>query len=317
MATAAYDPVQAVACLDWLAHLPWGHSLAQPYSAGPCEGALVGQVADGGACTTLDVDLDLSECARSSRCDTSRTCPGVCRPNTRVGQPCDSSTPCERGTYCGALHAGDPRTCLAIGGPQQSCDPTYSTTLRPAGAPPPMVGSADPCVEGYHCDLTQSVCVAEAVDDPCKRGETFCPNGVCATEPGGADSGSGATPVRYVCRPVSGDGGACAQLGTSSQPVPYCPRGSVCASNFSCVAQLEPGSTCDPSAQTTNPCADGFGCGTSNTCESLPPSASFTCTHDLPCGHPGERCCYRPTCTSIFTCGDGATCDPAQTCVAS
>src|SRR3954469_23366095 len=30
MGTATYDRVQAGACLDWLAHLPCGHSLAQP-----------------------------------------------------------------------------------------------------------------------------------------------------------------------------------------------------------------------------------------------------------------------------------------------
>src|SRR5205085_1100520 len=137
-----------------------------PYSAGPCELALVGQVADGGACTTLDIDLDLSECARSSRCDTSLTCPGVCRPNVKVGQPCDFSTRCERGTYCGALHPGDPQTCVSIAGPGETCDATHSLPLGRQLFP---VGSADVCVEGYHCDLDRAVCVPEAADDPCKR----------------------------------------------------------------------------------------------------------------------------------------------------
>jgi hypothetical protein len=315
--TATYDRVQAGACLDWLAHLPCGHALKQPYSAGPCEMALVGQVADGGACTTLDIDLDLSECARTSRCDTSLTCPGICRPNIKVGQPCDSSTPCERGSYCGALHAGDPPTCLAVGGPGQSCDATYSTTPRLVGSPGPLVGSADVCVEGYHCDLASAVCVPETSVDPCKRGETFCPNGYCVLQPGEVDPATGATLYRNVCQPLSGNGGPCADLGTSIQSFPYCPPGSACTSDqaFQCVPLLVPGAACDPS---TTSCAEGFGCGTSNSCEPVPPTAGWTCTRDLPCGHPGEGCCFCSTCgSSIFNCGAGATCSPSRTCVAS
>ena len=310
MGTATYDRGQAGACLDWLAHLPCGHALAQQYSAGPCELALVGQVADGGACTALDVDLDLSECARTSRCDTSMTCPGVCRPNVKLGQPCDPSTPCARGTYCGALHAGDPQTCVAIGGPGQSCDTSYGAPTRLLDP----VGSADVCVEGYHCDLAQAVCVPEAPEDPCKRGETTCPNGACGLELAGVDPATGVTLSRSVCRPLSGDGGACAYLGTN-QSYAYCPPGSTCTPGFTCVPLLGPGAACDPSLDSTMSCAQGFACGSSGACESVPPTAGGTCTHDLPCGHPGESCCYCPTCAGLFACGADATCGPSRTCV--
>jgi len=316
MGKTVYDRAQAGACLDWLAHLPCGHALRQPYSAGPCEAALIGQVADGAACVPLDLDLDLTECARTSRCDTSMTCPGICRPNVVVGQPCDASTPCERGAYCGALHAGDPRTCVAIGGPGESCDATHAPTVVLGE---PVAGSADSCVEGYHCDLDRAVCVPDSPEDPCKRGETLCPNGVCTLEPVDTDPSSSATVVRFVCHPVSGMGG-CAALGTGGQITPYCPPGSRCGSGSACVPELPAGAACDPSASLTSSfCAGGFGCGTSLTCEPLGPPAGFTCTYDSPCGHPGENCCFSITSTQTiaFGCGAGATCSPTLMCIAN
>ena len=189
---------------------------------------------------------------------------------------------------------------MGTGGPGQSCDPSFAwPTDRDL-----RVGWSDSCVEGYHCDRDRAVCVPVSPIDPCKGGEQLCTNGYCRQELAGTDPSSGAILIREVCQPLSD--GACALIDADGLS-PYCPPGSRCDATYQCATFLLPGEACNAP---DDRCADGFTCGASKTCElGINRQGGFDCARYIPCGHPGETCCFCATCSRNFNCGAGAICD--------
>jgi hypothetical protein len=155
----AYDPAQGAICqaesaaLTCSALLPGG-AFALPPS---CLAALVGQVADGGACY-------LTEDCRTGYCDsTGATCPGTCRPYAQAGQGC-AAAPCAVGLAC---QGGTCRVPSGPGGPCPCgnglwCDlsggqPGVCRLAQTSGAcNPAIVGQCD---VGYACAEITSACL--------------------------------------------------------------------------------------------------------------------------------------------------------------
>lgn len=192
-----------------------------------CEGVVVGQVADGGACY-LDADCQSGgSCVRSGA-----ACPGRCRAPVPAGGDCSGDLRCVAGATCvmegtrsiclASLAAG--AVCFGPSGPAGRCPDgtTCGAELDQAGAP---VCSAGVAIGRACTDVTggaRGTCVAGAI---------------CA------DPGTGEAPT---CQAAPADGRPCA-LDASGQP--RCGPASSCVS----VAGGEP--VCTARAPFDAPCS--------------------------------------------------------------
>ncbi len=102
-----------------------------------CDAVIPGLVQDGGAC------FSTGECTTGLYCDTSTTCPGVCKPHVAIGQPATLSEQCVPEAFV----AGG--VCVARVALGQSC-------ASPAGQ------QRLECVAGGRCD-SSSICVAQTL----------------------------------------------------------------------------------------------------------------------------------------------------------
>ena len=299
--TVTYDQREAGACLDWLKALPCGRSLVPPHSAGPCDRALAGTKNEGESCWILNAELELSDCAAPGDCEVRDVCPGTCRPAQRAGEPCDANQRCARGTFCASATPADPPRCHVVAAAGAACIPGVEgkDVFRPSGV--------NACEDGYHCAEPAHVCVADAPEDPCMRGERLCAGGVCALEP----SDSAAAGVRAVCRKFVEPGQACvatadAVIVVDGVTTQGCGPGAACLYG-QCVAGAPPGAAC-----TGGYCADSGPCPASNVCPALAATSpwGYRCLGETACGYQGEPCCLLRQ-TGI-TCAAGLTCDFAR-----
>jgi len=190
-----------------------------------CRNAIVGTVANGGACYTA---LDCS----AGSCDTSSACPGACVAFIAVGQSCAApNSMCAPGLICDGA----------------------STTCKAQSA----AGGACPCQAGTYCDGTSQLCIAKKTSGACTSGgsecaiSTVCSNAQCTpyqavggacTPPSSSDQGvcglgSFCDPATNLCAPWPVIGQSCAVIH-------LCQTGFCDQATSMCLTPKGPGATC-------------------------------------------------------------------------
>jgi len=261
-----YHSSQAQVCLGWLEGLSCAQLNAylssQPYLEwaslpASCQEAVVGTVAEGGACDSI---LGY-ECVAGDYCaiTNSEVCVlggATCQAFAAAGGDC-TSTQCAPGYSCqNDLCVAQAFTILGVGGDCSASETVCDTglycnggTCAARGAAGTSCTSADQCLEGQRCPPSSGVCAA-----PLEVGQT-CKGGDCDVGLYCDDSGS--------CAAMPTLGATCAT--PASGDAVYC-VGSYCddtAATPICTAYLAPGQVCllnDEETRFLTMCGPGYAC---------------------------------------------------------
>jgi hypothetical protein len=239
--TVGYDSARGEACLaalrGWDCSQYWWTGQPPP----DCFAAFVGQVPDGGGCTS-------SWSCQSGLCQLSAcNAPGVCLPTAADGEPCGVDPDylgCRPGSSCSAnVCVANPLPPPVVGdgascGPDAPCaDPFWCDGSLEQPVCKPIVADGGTCTTnaqcawGAYCDGT---CVrTPAVGDACEPGAGECVWGAFCTEAG-------------VCAGFPHAGGSCAA--TPSGELPYCLASWCEYASSTCKAFLRIGDACDATA---------------------------------------------------------------------
>lgn len=261
--TITYDGGRAAACLDALESA--GCGIVDRMPPPPCDEALVGTVAPGGACALNE------ECSGDSYCRIEAACPGTCQARVSSGAPCSADDACQAGLRCfdGACQAaaGEGAAC---GGPSgiECAGGLVCIGAQDAGAGTPG--------RTGNCQPVTTVQIG-AVGDLCDfQGGMLCQPGLSCALTGVS---GGTTPV-FECVAAASSGGTC-NLGF---PDP-CPFDHTCEGVMPGMGDFE--GTCTPLPGAGEPCrsgrcADGTRCASDDTCRTVQ-GLGGACTEDADC----------------------------------
>ncbi|WNG48115.1 hypothetical protein F0U60_31225 [Archangium minus] len=177
----SFLPEQFGACVRRLRDLPCGALTLEEFSQGNllarCD-ALAPQVAEGGSCGG---NMDCQD----GWCDTSASCPGVCKRYVPAGSGCDGSVPCQPGSTCSLnvcrAYANLGESCAwgvrCAPEANAACVNNVCVVRKEAGA----CASADECAPGQACVKLESGATAprecrpaRGLDEPCTPGAFEC-----------------------------------------------------------------------------------------------------------------------------------------------
>jgi len=251
------------------------------------------------------------ECSGQARCRrVGNALSGRCYDKAGLDGLCEGSLDCQEGLFCyqGTLPQ---YVCVALPtvGPGQECN-----------------GSTMVCEQGYYCDSSTDVCVAqkaagEQCDDisECQEGLICDTSGSC-----GAGLGSGQTcstyetecgvslycdSSTYECTPRKGSGATCSTYGNECEASLYCGTGGTCT------ARRAPGEGC---ASGSNSCQAFYACLPRGNCKARGDVGSECygddqCLERLQCNPDGRVCEMQPLKSPAGSfCDEGTDCESGQ-----
>ena len=240
---AAFDPVQAQACIVALSGRPCARATEVPPS---CWNAVRGLVADGGACSWY------LECAHGF-CSGDNGCPSTCVGALTAGAQCPDKTnnaQCDLrlGIDCIASVCSAP---LSAGG---TCDETsrcspglfcdgVDSKCAPRRNEQVVCAADEECVEGLYCQLTSGggLCRKKvAPGKPCGEDQDHAASATSECQDGLLCKGFARKPLQAgICSAPGEPGAACAASGD----VTGCARGLDCSGSV-CTMPPGPGQAC-------------------------------------------------------------------------
>ena len=254
-----YDPASGAACLSLLAALgPPKVAYCTPSDTPPgaCAFALVPQVPLAGACSAINPDYGMTECAGGGYCDEGGvlySCSGTCKSLLDVGAACTlNGQQCKSGTTCNAtiLASGQ---CVSKVGAGQSCEgpggPECLSPTRCVGGSATVAGvcqtppTSGPCTYSYEC-ARSTVCAGPSGNRQCSLPKQ---NGATCTPGNSECSVSSHCTAAGICDDHLGvEGEPC---GTILGEVVACQYGFICDATIVtgsgiCHAQKAPGDAC-------------------------------------------------------------------------
>lgn len=261
---ATYDRGKATACLNWLQARSCEQNAHLLSAGGPCREAVVGGVAEGGACHELLVLPYLSDCAPGAFCRLDATCPGTCQAYGKDGGSCDRGHPCAPALTC------DSGTCKPLAAGGATCtQPSQLVYL-------PRIDVVYTCEEPFVCTGSPATCGhGLSTGAACRPGVDICETGRCTTA--------------GKCYAFPAPGEACVEFSLDTPPGDDLPCADyVRCVNGRCVEMPGEGQPCTADL----PCGPGLQCDANGTCAKGPPEQQpFRCLPGARCGHTGERCC--------------------------
>lgn len=252
-----------------------------------CEAVLPGVVEANGAC------FENGECKTGLFCDTSATCPGVCKPRVAIGQPATTSEQC---VPEGFVSEGLCAARVALG---QSC-----AALTPTG-------QRRECVAGGFCN-SSSICVAQSLAGQGEDCDDVYPPCAAGLACAGGSQG---------CVPFADEGAPCGFVSGKA-----CKIDLLCAASV-CVRPGVSGQLCnfERACQWTSYCKRAPGM-VDGTCEALPAENETCgrfgeCAAGLFCDFSTDRCAPRRVvgqmCSTDNECQQFTHCAPStKTCAA-
>ena len=288
---AAFDPVQARACLAALSGRGCGRVTATPTA---CFNAVHGLVPDGGACAWY-LECAHGFCSGDTGCPSTcvgalgqgAQCPdkvtnaqcdlrlgvdciaSVCSPPLAAGAVCDETSRCAAGLYCDSFAS----KCAALKNEQVVC------------------GADEECADGLYCQQSSGggLCrkkVAQGL--PCGEDPDHATSAASECQDGLLCAGFSRKPLQPGACAAPGDVGAACAAG---RDVTGCARGLNC-SGGACALPPGPGNPCFGGG-----CIDGAWCDAAGRCQAQG-SDGAACTQDVQCaGHrcdPGSGKCATP-----------------------
>jgi|GEM_PF-2936372 len=229
------------------------------FDAPGCVDVLVGQVPEGGACSTHVVCAGRPD----TYCSIAASCPGVCARKLTVGQPCEYGTLCAAGLTCGdggckpVVSAGAGEACDDENGPYcsvfllcakddagaRACRTYLENSTADVGEP--CSPSEVSCKPGLSCGLREGAapwCVERvAAGAPCSNAiPDMCPSGYRCSATVGVDR---------TCVPLPNVGEPCQGQYTETDG---CQSPALCVEG-TCQPGLKNGAAC----QTATQCLSG------------------------------------------------------------
>ena len=265
------------------AHIAAVPACVQQYQTTPClEEVVCARV--GGSLVAGMQCFETSECQADLFCDTSATCPGICRKRIAPGETLKNATEeCAEGTYAFA------NVCRFPAGEAMSCAPMGGGTERQKCAKGLYCTASDVCTRGTAYAALNETCGAQRACGP----GLVCKSGTCAQRA----SAGGACAARSDCLTgLACVGGVCEQfLGTVGETcetatLRFCEEGLFCS---------------DPTSSGVGTCAvlrvSGESC-----------AANSECVESQFCGGTPSQC--RPRLVLNATCTAPEECQPTLYC---